>query len=34
MDAAAMHRDGHTFYRSDNGVWLVDEVPRQYLRLL
>jgi putative RNA 2'-phosphotransferase len=34
VDAAAMHRDGHTFYCSDNGVWLVDEVPRKYLRLL
>jgi putative RNA 2'-phosphotransferase len=34
VDAAAMHRDGHTFYRSANGVWLVDEVPPQYLRLL
>jgi putative RNA 2'-phosphotransferase len=34
IDAAAMHSDGHTFYCSDNGVWLVDEVPRKYLRLL
>ncbi len=34
VDAAAMHKDGHTFYCSDNGVWLVDEVPRKYLRLL
>jgi putative RNA 2'-phosphotransferase len=34
VDAAAMRRDGYTFYRSANGVWLVDEVPPKYLRLL
>jgi putative RNA 2'-phosphotransferase len=34
VDAAAMHRDGILFYVSDNGVWLVDEVPARYLRLL
>jgi putative RNA 2'-phosphotransferase len=32
VDAAAMVRDGHTFYRSDNGVWLVDAVPARYLQ--
>ncbi len=32
VDAAGMHRAGHTFYRSKNDVWLVDEVPPQYLR--
>lgn len=32
IDAAAMHRDGHTFYVSANGVWLVDRVPPRYLR--
>ena len=32
VDAAAMVRDGHPFYRSDNGVWLVDAVPARYLR--
>jgi putative RNA 2'-phosphotransferase len=31
VNAAAMHQDGFTFYCSDNGVWLVDEVPPQYL---
>jgi putative RNA 2'-phosphotransferase len=31
VDAAAMARDGHLFYRSDNGVWLTDEVPPAYL---
>src|SRR5579862_2526077 len=25
--AGAMHRDGHTFYCSENGVWLVEHVP-------
>jgi len=31
VDTAAMRRAGHTFYRSANGVWLVDTVPPQYL---
>ena len=31
VDAAAMARDGHVFYRSDNGVWLTDAVPAKYL---
>ena len=34
VDAAAMRRDGFTFYHSANGVWLVDAVPPRYLRLL
>jgi putative RNA 2'-phosphotransferase len=33
VDAAAMHRAGFVFYRSDNGVWLVDAVPVEYLKL-
>jgi putative RNA 2'-phosphotransferase len=32
VDAQAMHQAGILFYCSDNGVWLVDEVPAQYLR--
>ena len=32
VDAAAMHRDGHAFFRADNGVWLTLAVPPQYLR--
>jgi putative RNA 2'-phosphotransferase len=32
IDAAAMRRDGHTFYCSANGVWLVDEVPPEHLQ--
>lgn len=31
IDATAMQQAGFTFYCSDNGVWLVDEVPPQYL---
>ncbi|MGL4619275.1 RNA 2'-phosphotransferase [Chroococcidiopsis sp.] len=31
VDAAAMHQAGFSFYCSDNGVWLVDRVPPQYL---
>jgi putative RNA 2'-phosphotransferase len=34
VDAAGMARDGFPFYRSANGVWLADEVPPRYLRLL
>ena len=33
IDAAKMRAGGHTFFCSANGVWLVDEVPPQYLRL-
>jgi putative RNA 2'-phosphotransferase len=32
IDARAMARDGIRFFRSANGVWLVDEVPPRYLR--
>ena len=34
VDAAGMRADGHTFFRSANGVWLVESVPPQYLRVL
>jgi putative RNA 2'-phosphotransferase len=27
-----MFSDGHTFYLSENGVWLTDEVPCKYLK--
>jgi putative RNA 2'-phosphotransferase len=33
VDAARMHLDGHLFYRSENGVWLCDEVWPEYLKL-
>ncbi len=32
VDAAAMHKGGYTFYCSDNGVWLVDRIPPEYLQ--
>jgi len=32
VDAAAMHKVGYTFYCSENGVWLVEHVPPQYLQ--
>jgi len=31
VDSGRMHRDGHTFRLSRNGVWLVDVVPPEYL---
>jgi putative RNA 2'-phosphotransferase len=34
IDAAALHAAGGVFYKSGNGVWLVDSVPPQYLREL
>lgn len=32
VDAGAMHRDGHVFHVSANGVWLTRAVPPRYLR--
>lgn len=32
VDAGAMHRDGHVFRVSANGVWLAESVPPRYLR--
>jgi putative RNA 2'-phosphotransferase len=29
--ADLMHAAGHVFYMSNNGVWLVDEVPAQFI---
>ncbi|OUC12136.1 MAG: RNA 2'-phosphotransferase [Alkalinema sp. CACIAM 70d] len=34
VDTAAMHQAGFTFYRSENGVWLTDHVPPQYIHVL
>jgi putative RNA 2'-phosphotransferase len=31
VHAAEMAAAGHVFYRSENGVWLVDRVPPEYL---
>lgn len=31
VNTQQMHLDGHLFYRADNGVWLTDHVPPNYL---
>ena len=33
VDAKAMETAGYSFFLSENGVWLTDEVPSQYLDL-
>lgn len=32
VEAGQMQRDGHQFFRSDNGVWLTESVPAGYLQ--
>lgn len=32
VDAGTMHRAGHAFFLSENGVWLVDAVPAAFIR--
>ncbi len=32
IDAAAMRSAAHPFYRSENGVWLTEHVPVQFIR--
>src|SRR4051812_45091783 len=32
VEAGTMHREGHLFHVSANGVWLVEHVPPEYLR--
>jgi putative RNA 2'-phosphotransferase len=34
IDAGAMRQAGHTFYVTENAVWLTDAVPAQFLRRL
>lgn len=34
IEAGAMHASGHVFFRSDNGVWLTDHVPPEFLRVM
>lgn len=31
IDSEKMYDDGYKFYKSDNGVWLTDFVPREYI---
>jgi putative RNA 2'-phosphotransferase len=33
ISSGQMHRDGILFFLSDNGVWLTDHVPAQYIDL-
>ncbi|GII56486.1 putative RNA 2'-phosphotransferase [Planotetraspora thailandica] len=33
VGSGAMHAAGHVFYRSANGVWLVDHVPASFIRI-
>lgn len=33
VNTAGMHRDSYKFYCSNNGVWLVDFVPQEYLAI-
>ena len=33
IEAKQMNVEGYSFYCSDNGVWLTDEVPPQYFQL-
>ena len=30
--ALEMQRNGHVFFQSENGVWLIDEVPPEFIR--
>ena len=34
VDTATMVANGHTFFLSENGVWLTESVPPQYLKVL
>lgn len=34
VEAKSMLQDGFKFYRSANNVWLVDNVPVKYMKLL
>ncbi|MCG7522474.1 RNA 2'-phosphotransferase [Ruegeria sp. Ofav3-42] len=31
IDTGAMHKFGHQFFRADNGVWLTDTVPVEFI---
>jgi putative RNA 2'-phosphotransferase len=33
IDALSMYRQGFKFFQSDNGVWLIDRVPPEFLSL-
>ena len=31
VDSLSMYEDGYDFYKSENGVWLTDNVPVKYI---
>jgi putative RNA 2'-phosphotransferase len=31
VESGRMHQDGQQFFRSENGVWLTEHVPPEYL---
>jgi putative RNA 2'-phosphotransferase len=33
VDALRMHANGFRFFVADNGVWLTDRVPHEYLSI-
>lgn len=33
VDSKKMHEDGYKFYKSENGVWLTNNVPNEYLNI-
>lgn len=33
IEALKMHQEGFAFYQSKNGVWLTDEVPKEYIKI-
>ena len=34
IESKRMFDDGYKFFRSVNGVWLTEKVPRQYLKII
>lgn len=34
VEALRMHQQGFKFFQADNGVWLADQVPSEFLKLL
>jgi len=32
IDAKGMYEDGYKFYLSENGIWLVEKVPAEYIK--
>ena len=32
VDAKKMHDEGFSFFKTENNVWLVEEVPSEYIK--